>query len=227
MQATYGTANFSQWQSVRKQFYSSVQYPEAGANQLNLFGYAVTGAVGQNQQYTNMQKAGSFGPQFFLLKSIQCYWYTSTAQNLLSAPLAGGVVTDVDNPSADFIAGFFQAGYFELDVGAKPYVVAPMPFMYLPPADGATTEVAAFGASGTTAGTVFTGFDTLLAYADLNRNQNNRYLVDPNILMEAEQQFQCVISFPSGLIPLIATNIFTTNVYVGVILDGILFRPVQ
>ena len=63
----------------------------------------------------------------------------------------------------------------------------------------------------------------------MNRNQNNRYIVDPNILFEAEQQFSVVIDFQSGLIPAIATNIITSNttLYVGVILDGILFRPVQ
>jgi hypothetical protein len=230
LQATYGSADFSQWQSMRQQFYSFVQYPAAGANTLQFFGFATGGTAGTNQQYTNMPKAGSFGQQMLLLKSIQCAYYVSTAQNMIAAPLSAGSPVDANNPSADFIAGLFQAGYFELDIGNKPYVQIPKPFLYAPPADGETVNVAALGDSFTlTAGSPNTllQFDSLVAHADLNRNQQNRYLVDPNILMEAEQQFSAVINYPQGLIPIIASNIFTNNLYVGVILDGILFRPVQ
>jgi hypothetical protein len=147
--------------------------------------------------------------------------------NQISAPLAAGSAADANNPSADFIAGLYQAGYFELDIGAKPYLQVPKPFLYLPPADGETVNVSALGVSGTTAGTVFTGYTSLVGYADLNRNQNNRFLEDPAILIEPEQAFGVTIGYPSGAIPLISSNILTNNLYVGVIMDGILFRPVQ
>jgi hypothetical protein len=54
--------------------------------------------------------------------------------------------------------------------------------------------------------------------------------VDPNILIEAEQQFNVKLSYPSGLLPVISTGVAndsTNPLKVGVILDGLLLRPVQ
>ena len=233
MQANYGSANFSQWQSIRKQFYSYQAYPTAGTNSLNFFGYAQgSAATGTNAQYTNMPKAGSFGQQFLLLKSIQTQYYFSANKDLFTAGATANAGVDTKNPAADFTAGFFQAGHFLLTIGAKPYIEIPKPFFYAPPADGETVLASGVGLNFTLAtgapNTLATA-QSGIAYADLNRNQNNRYIVDPNILFEAEQQFSVVIDFQSGLIPAIATNIITSNttLYVGVILDGILFRPVQ
>jgi len=61
----------------------------------------------------------------------------------------------------------------------------------------------------------------------------NVYFTDPNILIEAEQQFTVTLDYPSGLVPVLATNVINigganANPYkVGVILDGLLLRPVQ
>jgi len=60
--------------------------------------------------------------------------------------------------------------------------------------------------------------------------RNNVYFVDPNILIEAEQQFTVKISYPSGLVPILATNVVndtTKQLKIGVIFDGLLLRPVQ
>jgi hypothetical protein len=49
-------------------------------------------------------------------------------------------------------------------------------------------------------------------------------------LIEAEQQFNVKLSFPSGVVPVLATNVVndsTNPLKVGVILDGLLLRPVQ
>lgn len=229
MQGRFGSANFSQWQSIRWQFYSFVNYPVGGQVAFNFFGFAPTGNAAQNQQYTNMQTGGSLANQYLLLKSVQTGYYISTAVNQFSCPLASGVYTDVNNPAADMLYGLYQAGYFELDIGAKPYVQVAKPFLYLPPADGETVNVAALGISGTAAGgsSAIDTFHSLVAYADLNRNKMNRYLVDPAILIEPQQALTCTIGYPSGAIPIIDTNIFGTNLFIGVILDGILFRPTQ
>lgn len=226
LQKTYGSANYNSWQSIRKQFYSFVNYPAAGSTQFNFFGFAVSGTAGQNRQYTNMPKAGSFGQQHFLLKSIQCTYYVSTAQSLLTVDSAA----DTANAAADFLHGFAQAGVLTFNVGSKNYAQIPKPFMYAPPADGAINNAAAGGLTFTlTSGTpnVMNAVNQLVASADLNRDSANRYLVDPSILIEAEQSFDLSVNYPSGAIPLIASGKFTTNFYVGVILDGILFRPVQ
>lgn len=226
MQGKYGSANFNQWQSLRKQFYSYQQYGTAGATQYNFFGNAVSGAAGQNRQFTNMPKAGSFGQQHFLLKSICCTFYmTNLEENFQLASAA-----DVDNIAADYLYGFAQAGELEMTIGGKLYAQIPRPFLYLPPADGETVNADTKGLTFTlTEGTpnVMNAVTFLVAYADLNRDSDNRYLVDPNILIEAEQSFEVSINYPSGAIPLIASNKLTTDFYIGVTLDGILFRPVQ
>jgi hypothetical protein len=62
------------------------------------------------------------------------------------------------------------------------------------------------------------------------KRRDNVYFVDPNILIEAEQQFTVQINYPSGLVPVLATNVVndTSNpLKIGVILDGLLLRPVQ
>lgn len=226
LQRNYGSANYSQWQAIRKRFYSFVQYTAAGLTQYNFFGNAVSGAAGQNKQYTNMPKAGSFGQQHFLLKSIACTYYLSTTQNYLVSTSA----IDTQNVAADFLHGFAQAGLFQLSIGAKPYVQIPRPFLYAPPADGEVMNVDAKHLTFTlTEGTpnVMNAVAMLVSHADLNRNEKSAYLVDPGILIEAEQAFSAEIDYPSGAVPLIASGKLTTNFYIGVILDGIVFRPVQ
>lgn len=226
MQGKYGSANFNQWQSLRKQFYSFVQYGTAGATQYNFFGNAVSGAAGQNRQFTNMPKAGSFGQQHFLLKSIACTYYNTALEEQFILTSA----VDTQNIPADFMYGFAQAGEFELTIGGKLYAQIPRPFLYCPPADGSTVNVDTKQLTFTlTEGTpnVMNAVSMLVSHADLNRDSNNRYLVDPNILIEAEQSFECSINYPSGAIPLIASDKLTTDFYIGVVFDGVLFRPVQ
>ena len=226
LQKNYGSANYNSWQSLRKQFYSFVQYTAAGLNQYNFFGFAVTGAAGQNKQFTNMPKAGSFGQNHFLLKSIQTSYFFHTAVDSWTVASA----LDTNNVAADFLHGFAQAGVFQLTIGSKQYAQIPRPFLYCPPADGTVQNVDARGVTFTlTEGTpnVMNVVENPVSHADLNRNSANRYLVDPSILIEAEQAFQAEIDYPSGAIPLIASNKLTTNFYIGLIFDGILFRPVQ
>lgn len=226
MQGKYGSANFNNWQSVRKRFYSFLNYGANGSTQYNFFGFAVSGTAGQNSQYTNMPKAGSFGQQHFLLKSIATDYYIKDDQNTLTLATA----VDTSNVSAEFIMGFAQAGMLELDIGGKAYAQIPRPFLYCPPANGVVTETDVKALTFTlTEGTpnVMNAVDMFGTSADLNRNQNSAYLVDPNILIEAEQSFMVSINYPKGAIPLIASGKLTENFYIGVILEGILFRPVQ
>lgn len=210
MQERYGSANFSKWQQIRKQFYSYQLYPAAGSTQFNFFGYGLNGSTTQGRQFTNMPKAGSFGQQHFLLKQIRCKLL------LLNAAFAAAKL-DVDNPAADLTHGFVQSGVLNLTIGDKKYIELNRPFMYAPPADGETDLS-------------LTSEEVANSYprATLTHRRDGGYLVDPNILIEAEQSFDCQINYPSGAIPLIASNIWTgTTLAIGVSFDGILFRPVQ
>ena len=134
--------------------------------------------------------------------------------------------------ASDYLAGFVQAGVLNFSVGARPFATVPKPFQYAPPPgsplDLANTYVnqisaapiPAAGAAGVVG----------LPWVTQTKMRSNVYFVDPNILIEAEQQFNVKVSFPSGNVPILATNVVddTTNpVKIGVILDGLLLRPVQ
>ena len=225
MQARYGSANFSKWQQIRKQFYSYSLYPNAGATAINFFGYGLSGSTTQGPQFTNMPKAGSFGQVHFLIKQIRCkiMLLSSTFQPLTAA-------TDATNPIADWLHGFVQAGVLELSIGDKKYLELPRPFLYAPPADGRLRTEAQNLTFTLTEGTPNTQLTTIagIPHVESSSRSHSGYLVDPNILVEAEQSFDCRISYPSGLVPIIGTTPFDgTNLAVGVSFDGVLFRPVQ
>ena len=243
----FGVIDYSRWQAIRWQWYSYITYPAAGSTELNFFGQ-VAGQAGVTLQDTNLPKAGSFGQTHFQLKSI------STDIQIASNDVDGftranQATIDTRATASDFIGGFVQAGVLNFNVGARPFATIVKPFQYAPPPgsplDYDNTYVNQF--SATTANPA--GFATNPQFSNVaaNATQNvvgvpwvtqtkmrsNVYFVDPNILIEAEQQFNVNISFPSGAVPVLATNVVNigganANPYkIGVILDGLLLRPVQ
>ena len=225
LQKKYGSANFAQWQGIRKQFYSFVQYPTAGQAEFALFGSAISGTV--NQQLTTMPKAGSFGQQHFQLKAIRTSFF------LADQKLTSYASTDATTFATEIINGPFQAGYFELIIGNQQKLQLTRPFLYMPPATGQaeslTAGVRALTLTEATPNTLAT-FDSQQPMAELAAGKNNLFRVDPNIIIEAEQNFQVFIKYPSGAIPITATSVVndsTNPLYIGVILDGIVFRPQQ
>lgn len=223
LQSKYGSANFSRWQSLRRQFYSFVTYPDAGASELRLFGDAVSGTV--NKQLTNMPKAGSFGQNHFMLKAIRCAYFINQEKT------ASWVNTDATSLATEMLNGIFHAGVLELTIGSRVMVQVPKPFLYCPPADGRATVrsngVRTITLTEATPNTLLS-FDGSAPNAQLNRGRDSLYLVDPNIVIEAEQNFQVALRYPSGALPVTATTITSSNTfYVGIILDGLVFRPQQ
>ena len=243
----FGVIDYSRWQAIRWQWYSYITYPAAGSTELNFFGQ-VAGQAGVTLQDTNLPKAGSFGQTHFQLKSI------STDIQIASNDVDGftranQATIDTRATASDYIGGFVQAGVLNFSVGARPFATIVKPFQYAPPPgsplDYDNTYVNQF--SATTANPA--GFATNPQFSNVaaNATQNvvgvpwvtqtkmrsNVYFVDPNILIEAEQQFNVNISFPSGAVPVLATNVVNigganANPYkIGVILDGLLLRPVQ
>lgn len=225
----FGVIDYSRWQAIRWQWFGYVTYPLAGASELTFFGNAV-GQGGTTLADTNLPKAGSFGQTHFLLKSIS----TSIRLNqddLGSFTLANVATADQRTLASDIIAGFVQAGVLTMSIGARPFATVPKPFQYLPPVgnapdfDGSSVSAPSAAPLGNVTAQV--------PYATQTRNRRNAYIMDPNILIEAEQQFEVKLSFPSGLVPIIATGLTpaindTTNpLKVGVILDGVNLRPMQ
>ena len=243
----FGVIDYTRWQAIRWQWYSYITYPSAGSTELNFFGQ-VAGQAGVTLQDTNLPKAGSFGQTHFQLKSI------STDIQIASNDVDGftranQATIDTRATASDFIGGFVQAGVLNFNVGARPFATIVKPFQYAPPPgsplDYDNTYVNQF--SATTANPA--GFATNPQFSNVAANatsnvvgvpwvtqtkmRSNVYFVDPNILIEAEQQFNVNISFPSGAVPVLATNVVNigganANPYkIGVILDGLLLRPVQ
>ena len=228
----FGVIDYSRWQAIRWQWYSYVTYPSVGATELNFFGQ-VAGQAGVTLQDTNLPKAGSFGQTHFQLKSISTDIQLAN-NDVDSFTRANGVANTLDTfaLATDFLGGFVQAGVLQFSVGSRPFATIPKPFQYAPPPGSpmdydntyvnqiSAAPVPAAGASDVVG----------VPWVTQTKLRNNVYFVDPNILIEAEQQFNVKVSFPSGNVPILATNVVddTTNpVKIGVILDGLLLRPVQ
>lgn len=226
----FGVIDYSRWQAIRWQWYSYVTYNEAGVGELNFFGQ-VAGQSGVTLQDTNLPKAGSFGQTHFQLKSISTDIQIAT-NNVDTFTRSNQATLDTQAFASDYLAGFVQAGVLQFSVGARPFATIPKPFQYAPPPgsplDLENTYVNQISAAPNPA--VGAAGVVGVPWVTQTKMRSNVYFVDPNILIEAEQQFNVKISFPSGNVPILATNVVddTTNpVKIGVILDGLLLRPVQ
>jgi hypothetical protein len=224
----FGVIDYSRWQAIRWQWYSYVTYPEVGTGELNFFGQ-VAGQAGVTLQDTNLPKAGSFGQTHFQLKSISTDIQIAVNDED-GFTRANQATLDTRAFASDYLAGFVQAGVLNFSVGARPFATIPKPFQYAPPPgsplDLSNSYVNQISAAPNPGGVGVVG----LPWVTQTKMRSNVYFVDPNILIEAEQQFNVKVSFPSGNVPILATNVVddTTNpVKIGVILDGLLLRPVQ
>jgi hypothetical protein len=226
----FGVIDYSRWQAIRWQWYSYVTYPSAGTTELNFFGQ-VAGQAGVTLQDTNLPKAGSFGQTHFQLKSISTDIQIN-ANDVDGFTRANQATLDTRALASDFIGGFVQAGVLRFNVGSRPFATIVKPFQYAPPPgsplDYDNTYVNQISAAPNPAA----GAAAVVGvpWVTQTKMRSNVYFTDPNILIEAEQQFNVSLQFPSGAVPVLATNVVndsTNPLKVGVILDGLLLRPVQ
>lgn len=227
----FGVIDYSRWQAIRWQWYSYITYPlTPTTNVFNFFGNVV-GQGSTTLADTNLPKAGSFGQTHFLLKTI------STDIKLNNRDVDGftraNIATiDTRALSSDYLAGFVQAGVLQLNIGARPFATVPKPFQYLPPPGNQVDFDNSYANQISAAPVPAVAAEAVVGLPNVKQTKfrKNVYVTDPNILIEAEQQFDVQISFPSGILPLLATNVVndTTNpLKIGVILDGVLLRPMQ
>lgn len=229
----FGVIDYTRWQAIRWQWYSYITYPAAGASTLTFFGQ-VAGQAGVTLQDTNLPKAGSFGQTHFQLKSISTD--IQIAENDVDQ-FTRANINDIDTraTATDYIGGFVQAGVLNFSVGARPFATIPKPFQYAPPPGSPLDLENSYVNQISAAPAPAVGVEQVVGvpWVTQTKMRPNVYFVDPNILIEAEQQFTVTIDFPSGLVPVLATNVINigganANPYkVGVILDGLLLRPVQ
>lgn len=226
----FGVIDYSRWQAIRWQWYSYITYTEAATppTEFNFFGNVV-GQGTTTLADTNLPKAGSFGQTHFLLKSI------STDIKVKDNDVEGFTLANIANidtfaTASDYLGGFVQAGVLQLNIGARPFATVPKPFQYCPPPGNQPDAENSYVNQLSAVPNISTPQVTGLPFVNQTRCRKNVYVCDPNILIEAEQQFDVKISFPSGAIPLIATGVYddTTNpLKIGVVLDGVLLRPMQ
>jgi len=226
----FGVIDYSRWQAIRWQWYSYVTYPSAGTTELNFFGQ-VAGQAGVTLQDTNLPKAGSFGQTHFQLKSISTD--IQIANNDVDAFTRANIASiDTRALASDFLGGFVQAGVLNFSVGARPFATIVKPFQYAPP-PGSPLDLSNSYVNQISAAPVpAVGAEQVVGvpWVTQTKMRSNVYFTDPNILIEAEQQFNVKLNFPSGVVPVLATNVVndsTNPLKVGVILDGLLLRPVQ
>lgn len=228
LQARYGTYARGQLQSQRKQFWSFVDYG-TGASQYTFFGSALGDTSTPNLQRTNMPVQGSFGTSSFLIKSISTNLYVPSAATTFGIDYRNTTTTFVSDATsglwADLVNGFVQAGYLRLSVGAKDFVTIPKPFLYAPPADGRSdlTVSRLLAAVGPV-------LNTGAPEAELHRAAENQYMVDPELYIDFQENFRVTIEYPAGAVARIGTASLPDTagkLYIGVLLDGVEFRPVQ
>ena len=226
----FGVIDYSRWQAIRWQWYSYVTYPSAGTTELNFFGQ-VAGQAGVTLQDTNLPKAGSFGQTHFQLKSISTDIQIAT-NDVDGFTRANQASLDTRALASDYIGGFVQAGVLNFSVGARPFATIVKPFQYAPspgsPLDISNTYVNQISAAPVPAAGA--AQVSGVPWVTQTKMRSNVYFTDPNILIEAEQQFNVKLNFPSGVVPVLASNVVndsTNPLKVGIILDGLLLRPVQ
>jgi len=226
----FGVIDYSRWQAIRWQWYSYITYPSAGTTELNFFGQ-VAGQAGVTLQDTNLPKAGSFGQTHFQLKSISTDIQINN-NDVDGFTRANQASIDTRALASDFLGGFVQAGVLRFNVGARPFATIVKPFQYAPPPGSPLDYDNTFVNQISAAPVPAAGASDVIGvpWVTQTKIRNNVYFVDPNILIEAEQQFNVSLQFPSGIVPVLATNVVNDSsnpLKVGVILDGLLLRPVQ
>ena len=213
LQQRFGTARWRNYSYNNWTYYSYQDYPSAGVSSLQFFQNVPSGTL--TKQDTNMQSAGQFdGGYFFLVAAVRLDVLPLTRADV--SVFAG---EDADSFSSDLLAGFAQAGVLKWTINQTNYLTLPVPFLAAPPATG-QQDYQNRGFVGAT--------PTITAppWVSLNDRREGIMVIDPQVLLEPSQSFQFSLEFQRGVIPVIATDVVSTDTLrVGVKIDGIVFRP--
>ena len=210
LQQDFGSFDPNNVQTRRRGYYSFVAYPTAGQS---VFGFFSQTIGTTSRQITNIQRSGHLDNPF-VVRAIRSRYYLAAANQSAWTGL------DADTIYSDIVNGLFQCGLLRVVIGAKEWLQLPCPFLYAPPAYGMPkVDTAGFAASNVSSG----------PFAYLPPGDASAYLVDPAFMIGSDQNFQITIEYPGGLVPVIGTNVVTSNttLYICLELDGIEIRPLQ
>lgn len=227
LQQKLGSADWSQWQIYRWQFYDYARLTSAGTNNVPLFvnppgATDPVSALQKTVEQTNMPKSNSFGQVYYIIQQIRVHADVLTKDRQPTG--ISNLATLVSGGLTGMAAAFYNLlteGVFLMSIGQKEYFDIVQPFRNAPPGFGLEIYQHASGTGGATAG------GTRLVRQS-NWSQDI-YLVTPPQLIEPEQNIQVSIQFPKANSPAFTTtvNSATPNINIGVIFDGYIARPAQ
>lgn len=225
-----GSANWSQWQAQRFQYYDFVRVTNTGAvtTQLNFFSNALgsvdpVSATAKTLEQTNLVKPNTFGQVYYVIQQIRTY-LRPLVKARQTATTAASTTHSLDQlVISNKLRQAYSTGVLNLAIGQKAYLDINQPWRTAPPGFGVgiDTVVVPFDRTVKTTGNAYVAQSNSLA---------DVYSLTPPQLVEPEQTFQCTIDFWdlgynfASAFEAAAQN---ANVEAGVIFDGYLFRPVQ
>lgn len=226
LEKTVGSADWSRWTRNRYSYYDYVQYPVAGATQLQFF-QVPTGSVDPNNttivktlEQTNMNEARSFGRVNYIIRQIRTHIRLVPLGRQLSgiSGLTHALFTQF-TPVYNTIRNLLPQGTLVINIGQKEYWDINQPFITAPP--GFSIELDQHSSN-----------ETVSSVGDMITQQSGKptdvYQVKPEQLIEAGQTFNVQINFDNATSPVLAqVNSANMQIEVGVIFDGYILRPVQ
>ncbi len=225
-----GSANWSQWQAQRFQYYDFVRVPNTAAltTQLSFFSNGLgsqdpVSAVAKTLEQTNLVKPNTFGQVYFVIQQLR-----TVLRPLVKARQNATVAARTDYSFDQLIMSqrlrqAYSTGVLNLVIGQKSYFDVQQPFRTCPPGFGIGSEtiVVPFDRTAKTTGN---------AYVAQSNSLDDVYTMSPPQLIEPEQTFQCTMDFYDlgyNFDSVFVAGAQDANVEAGVIFDGYLFRPVQ
>lgn len=228
LQSKYGSADWSQWQTHRWQFYDFIRYPTAGTTQLVFFANAFgstdpVSAAQKTYEQTNVPKSRSFGQVYFFINQIRCdaRWLSKGRQVSGISSDADVIYTTMTNAMSAF-AQLLRTGVLRVTLAQKRYYDIEQPFTNTPPGYG--VQIQDFASSY-----ILGTYAQPSIWATTNPSRQNVYSVVPTQLVEPEVTVDVTIDFPAGTSVALTglVNSVDPALEVGVIFDGYIVRPVQ
>jgi len=230
--ARIGSANWSQWQIQRWQYYDFVSMASAASSTTSLSFFTTpqggadpVSARPKTLEQTNMVKSSTFGQVYFIIQQIRTQIRPLVKARQTANTLASTVYSLDQLTISQRLRTAFSVGVFNLAIGQKGYFDIVQPFRNAPPGFGLGSGTVVVPFSNVNAAAALGN-----AYVEQSNNLADVFNLSPPQLVEPEQTFQCTIDFPDlgyNFSSCLVNN--TENAYVeaGVIFDGFLARPVQ
>ena len=212
---TYSVNRKGEYEGVRQTLYDFQTYANAGQTLLQFFQVPL-GQAGKTLEDTNMDQAGSLPtPKYFLVESIEIYFYPAGDIARLQT---GGAGTLVATEFSNDVKAVAEAGALTYFIGSKNYLQE-APLNRFPPKTCLKTE-GAYALQTKQAAAADSEIALTYDYAVFS---GRPYYINPATLLIPTQNFKVTLEWPSGVVALPSG----VDGRIGIVLDGILYRQSQ